>query len=167
MPPPPLKWQPVQFIWPNSSFPAAMAGLFPSNRVPIGSCGGEVPPLGKRPVTEISLGPCCASGAVSCCSEALLATTASAATRAKGSSRVAAAHRSGFRQGEDIERPSGCGFRLEIRHEAVHAKRAGRIPRIKVARDDGARPAAHARQDGDIFVSVRTTIGDRLADNPG
>src|SRR5271169_1402508 len=167
MPPPPLKWQPLQFIWPYSSSPFAMASLFPSNRAPIGSCGGGAPPLGKRPVTKISLGPCCASGAVSCCAEALLAATASTATRAKGRSRVAAARRSGFRQGEDIERPSGCGFRLEIRHEPVHAKRAGRILRIKVAGDDGARPTADPRQDGDIFVPVRTTIGDRLADDPG
>src|SRR5450755_4429184 len=115
-----------------------MAGLLPSNRVPIGSCGGGVPPLGKRPVTEISLGPCCASGAVSGCADALLAATASTVTTAKGKSRVAAAHRSGFRQGEDIERPSRCGFGLEIRHDAVHAKRAGGISRIKVTRDDGA-----------------------------
>src|ERR1700722_6359591 len=144
-----------------------MASLLPSNRVPIRSNGGGAPPLGKRPLTEISFGPCCASGAVACCADALLATTASTAARTKGRSRVAAAHRSGFRQGEDIERPSGCGFRLEIRHESVHAKRAGGIPRIKVAGDDGASPAADPRQDGDIFVSVRTTIGDRLADDPG
>src|SRR6201994_771325 len=167
MPPPPLKWQPLQFIWPNSSFPAAIASLFPSNRVPIRSNGGGAPPLGKRPVTEISLGPCCASGAVSCCADALLAATASTVTRAKGSRRLAAARSSGFRQGEDIERPSGCGFRLEIRHDAVHAKRAGGIPRIKVARDNGACPAADPRQDGDVFVAVRTTIGDGLADDPG
>src|ERR1700733_16050142 len=167
MPPPPLKWQPVQFIWPNSSLPDAMAGLLPSNRAPIGSCGGGPPPLGKRPVTAISLGPCCASGAVSCCAEALLAAKASTATRAKGKSHVAAACRSGFRQGENIERPSGCGFRLEIRHDAGHTKRAGRILRIKVAGDDGARPSADPRQDGDVFVPVRTTIGDRLADDPG
>src|ERR1700751_5113242 len=167
MPPPPLKWQPLQFIWPNSSFPAAIASLFPSNRVPIRSNGGGAPPLGKRPVTAISLGPCCASGAVSCCADALLAATASTATRAKARSRVAAARRSGFRQGEDIERPSGCSFRLEIRHDADHAKRAGGIPRIKVAGDDGARPAADPRKDGDIFVAVRTTISDRLADDPG
>src|ERR1700751_1385780 len=167
MPPPPLKWQPLQFIWPNSSFPAAMASLFPSKRAPIASCGGRAPPLGKRPVTKTSLGPCCASGALSCCADALLAATASPGTRAKGRSRVAAAHRSGFRQGEDMERPSGCGFRLEIRHDAVHAKRAGGIPRIKVAGDDGAWPAADPRQDGDIFVPVRTSIGDRLTDDPG
>src|ERR1700756_2267550 len=166
MPPPPLKWQPVQFIWPNNSFPAAMAGLLPSNRAPIGSCGGGPPPLGKRPVTAISLGPCCASGAVSCCAEPISG-TASTAKKAKGKSRVAAACRSGFRQGEDIERPSGCGFRLEIRHDAVHAKCAGGIPRIKVAGDDGARPAADPRQNGDIFVPVRTSIGDRLTDDPG
>src|SRR5277367_276883 len=144
-----------------------MAGLLPSNRAPIGSRGGGAPPLGKRPVTEISLGPCCASGAVSCCAEALLAATASTATRAKGSSRVSAAFRSGFRQGEDIERPSGCGFRLEIRHDADHAERAGRIVRVKVAGNDGARPAAYSRQDGDIFVPVRPAIGHRLADDPG
>src|ERR1700754_488395 len=167
MPPPPLKWQPVQFIWPNSSLPDAMADLFPSNRAPIGSRGGAVPPLGKRPVTKTSLGPCCASGAASCCAEALVAATASTATRAKGTSRVAAARRSGFRQGEDIERPSGCGFRLEVRHDAGHAERAGGIPRIKVAGNDGACPAADPRQDGDILVPVRTTIGDRLADDPG
>src|ERR1700752_5400578 len=167
MPPPPLKWQPVQFIWPNSSFPAAIAALFPSNRAPIGSFGGGVPPLGNRPLTETSLGPCCAAGAVSCCADALLAATANTVTRAKDKSRVAAAHRSGFRQGEDIERPSGCGFRLEIRHDAVHAKCAGGIPRIKVARDDGARPAADPRQDGDICVPVRTSIGARLTDDPG
>src|SRR5271154_7416128 len=144
-----------------------MAGLLPSNRVPIRSNGGGEPPFGKRPVTAISLGPCCASGAAACCADALLAATASTATRAKGRSRVAAACRSGFRQSEDIKRPSGCGFRLEIRHEPVNAKRAGRILRIKVAGDDGACPTADPRQDGDIFVPVRTTIGDRLADDPG
>src|SRR3984885_13728412 len=144
-----------------------MASLLPSNRVPIRSNGGGAPPLGKRPVTAISLGPCCASGAVSCCADALLAATASTATRAKGKSRVAAACRSGFRQGEDIERPSGCGFRLEIRHDAVHAKRAGGIPRIKVPGDNGACPTADPREDGDVFVPVRTTIGDRLADDSG
>src|ERR1700760_5149253 len=137
-----------------------MAGLLPSNRVPIASCGGGEPPLGKRPVTAISLGPCCASGAAACCADVLLAATASIATRTKGRSRVAAACRSGFRQGEDIERLSGCGLRLEIRHEPVHAKRTGGIPRIKVAGDDGARPAADPRQDGDVFAPVRTTIGD-------
>src|SRR6201994_765166 len=162
MPPPPLKWQPEQFIWSNSSFPDAMARLFPSNRAPIGSFGGGAPPLGKRPVTKTSLGPCCAAGTVSCCADALLAATGSAATRAKGRSRVATARRSGFRQGEDIERPSGCGFRLEIRHDAVHAECAGGIPRIKVAGDDGAGPAADPRQDGDIFVPIRATISDRL-----
>src|SRR3984885_4902543 len=144
-----------------------MASLLPSNRVPSRPNGGGAPPLGKRPLTEIPLGRCSAAGAVSCCADALLAATASTATKAKGTSRVAAARRSGFRQGEDIERPSGCGFRLEIRHESVHAKRAGGIPRIKVAGDDGASPAADPRQDGDIFMSVRTTIGDRLADDPG
>src|SRR6201999_4423481 len=144
-----------------------MASLLPSNRVPIGSWGGRAPPLGKRPVTKTSLGPCCASGALSCCADALLAATASTVTRAKGRSRVAAAHRSGFRQGEDIERPSGCGFCLEIRHDAGHAERAGGIPRIEVAGDDGACPAADSRQDGDIFVPVRPTIGYRLADDPG
>src|SRR6202008_3862953 len=101
------------------------------------------------------------------CAEALLATTASIVTRAKGSSRLAAARRSGFRQGEDIERPSGCGFRLEICHDAVHAKRAGGIPRIKVAGDNGARPATDPRKDSDIFVAVWPTIGDRLADDSG
>src|ERR1700733_8229290 len=146
MPPPPLKWQPVQFIWPNSSFPAAMASWFPSNRAPIRSCGGGAPPLGKRPVTEISLGPCCAAGAVSCCADALLAEGANNVRRAIGRSCVAAEHRSGFGESEDIERPSGCGFRLEISHDAVHAKRAGRIPRIKVAGHDGACPAANARE---------------------
>src|ERR1700733_5460227 len=133
-----------------------MASLLPSNRVPIRSNGGGAPPLGKRPVTAISLGPCCASGAVACCADAVLAATASTATRTKSRSRVATAHRLGFRQGEDIERPSGCGFRLEIRHDAVHAKRAGGIPRIKVAGDDGACPATDPRQDGHIFGPVRT-----------
>src|ERR1700760_2665061 len=167
MPPPPLKWQPLQFIWPNSSFPAAIASLFPSNRVPIRSNGGGAPPLGKRPVTAISLGPCCASGAVSCCADALLAERASNVRRAIGRSCVATVHRSGFGESEDIERPSRCGFRFEIRHDAVHAKRAGGIPRIKVARNDGARPATDPRQDGDIFVPVRTTIRDRLPDISG
>src|ERR1700730_16036396 len=166
MPPPPLKWQPVQFIWPNSSFPAAMANWFPSNRAPIGSCGGGVPPLGKRPETETSLGPCCAAGTVSC-ADALLAERASNVRRAIGRSCVAAVHRSGFGESEDIECSSGCGFRLEIRHDAVHAKRAGGIPRIKIAGHDGACPAADSRQDGDVFVPVRTTIGYGLSDDPG
>src|ERR1700722_11638577 len=168
MPPPPLKWQPVQFIWPNSSLPAAMAGLLPSNRVPIRSNGGGEPPLGKRPVTAISLGPCCASGAAACCADASLLATASIVTRAKGKSRVAAGCHSGFRQGEDIERPSGCGFRLEIRHDAVHAKCAGRIQRIKVPGDDGACPAAAPRRqvllDGpDRLVLYRIPGGELAA----
>src|SRR5579863_2494163 len=165
MPPPPLKWQPVQFLWPNSSWPSAMASLFPSNRSPIAS-GGRVgvAPLGKRVVTETSLGPRPALGAVSCCAPALLAATASIAARAIGRSATTA--RSGFRQGEDIERSSGCGLRLEIRHDADHAERAGRITRVKVAGDDGARPAAYARQDGDIFAPVGPAIGHRLADDP-
>src|ERR1700722_7758423 len=58
MPPPPLKWQPVQFIWLNSCWPSAMASLCPSNRPPIASGGdGGATPLGKRLVTETSLGP--------------------------------------------------------------------------------------------------------------
>src|SRR3984957_19699809 len=142
-----------------------MASLLPSNRVPIRSNGGGAPPLGKRPLTEISFGPCCASGAVACCADALLAATASTATKAKGTSRVAAARRSGFRQGEDIERPSGCGFRLEIRHEPVHAERAGRVPRVKVAGNDGARPAAHPREDVHLLVPVRPTIGSGVPDD--
>src|ERR1700728_154537 len=158
MPPPPLKWQPEQFIWSISCAPSAMASLFPSNRCPIasGGRGGGAPPLGNRLVTETSLGPRPALGAVSCCAPALLAATANTATRAIGRSRTITADRSGFRQGEDIERPSGCGFRLEIRHDAVHAERAGGIPRIKVPGDDGACQAADPRQDGDIFVPVRT-----------
>src|SRR3984957_10249108 len=167
MPPPPLKWQPVRFIWLKSSFPAAMADLFPSNRAPIGSSGGGVPPLGKRPVMKTSLGPCCASGALSCCADALLAERANNESRAIGRSCVPAVRRSGFGESEDIERPSGCGFRLEICHDADHAERAGRIPRVKVAGHDGACPAADPREDGDVFAPVRTTIGDRLADDPG
>src|SRR5580700_10824649 len=167
MPPPPLKWQPVQFIWLNSCSPSAMASLFPSNRFPIASGGGGAPPLGKRLVTETSLGPRPALGAVSCCAPALLAATTSTAARAIGRSRAMTAHRSGFRQREYIERPSGCGLRLEIRHDADHAERAGRIARVEVAGDDGARPAAYSRQDGDIFVPVRPAIGHRLADDPG
>src|ERR1700735_95423 len=144
MPPPPLKWQPVQFIWANRSSPSVMASLFPSNRPPIASGGrGGVAPLGKRLVTETSLGPRPALGAVSCCAPALLAATANTATTAIGRMRAMTAHRSGFRQGEDIERPSGCGFRLEIRHDAVHAERAGWIARVEVAGDDGACPAAY------------------------
>src|ERR1700733_5969388 len=168
MPPPPLKWQPVQFIWPNSCSPSAMASLFPSNRAPIGSGGsGGATPLGKRLVTETWLGPRPALGAVSCCACALLAVTANTAARAIGRGRAMTPHRSGFRQGEDIERPSGCGFRLEIRHDADHAERAGGIARVEVAGDDGACPAAHPGQDGDILAPVRPTIGHRLADDPG
>src|ERR1700742_1279995 len=144
-----------------------MAALFPSNRAPIGSSGGGVPPLGKRPVMKTWLGPCCASGAASCCADALLAERANNESRAIGRSCVPAVRRSGFGESEDIERPSGCGFRLEIRHDADHAERAGWIPRIKVAGHDGACPAADPREDGDVFVPVRTTIGDRLADDPG
>src|ERR1700733_571866 len=167
MPPPPLKWQPVQFIWLNSCSPSAMASLFPSNRFPIASGGSGAPPLGKRLVTETSLGPRPALGAVSCCAAALLAATANTVARATGSSRAMTARRSGFRQGEDIERPSGCGLRVGTRHDAIHAEGAGRIARVEVAGDDGACPTAYARQDGDIFAPVRTTIGHRLADDPG
>src|ERR1700742_941316 len=102
MPPPPLKWHAVQFIWPNNSFPASMADLFPSNRAPIGSCGGGVPPLGKRPVMKTWAGPCCASGGVSCCADALLAERANNESRAIGRSCVATVHRSGFGESEDI-----------------------------------------------------------------
>src|SRR3984957_9242831 len=112
-------------------------------------------------------GPRPALGAVSCCAPALLAATASTAATAIGRSRATTAHRSGLRKREHIERPSGCGLRLEIRHNADHAERAGRIARVKVAGDDGARPAADPRQDGDIFVAVRSAIGHRLADDPG
>src|ERR1700758_4832712 len=168
MPPPPLKWQPVQFIWPNKSWPSAMANLFPSNRPPIASGGrGGVAPLGKRLVTETSLGPRPAPGAVSCCAPALLAATASTAATAIGRSRATTAHRSGFREREHIERPSGCGLRLEIRHNADHAERTGRIARVQITGDDGARPAACPREDSDIFVAVRPAIGHRLADDPG
>src|SRR6202042_1808395 len=167
MPPPPLKWQPVRFIWLNSCSPSAMASLFPSNRFPIASGGrGGGAPLGKRLVTETSLGPRPALGAVPCCAPALLAATTSTAVRAIDRSRATTAHRSGFRKREHIERPSGCGLRLEIRHNADHAERAGRIARVKVTGDDGARPAAYPRQDGDIFVAVRSAIGHRLADDP-
>src|ERR1700722_6057668 len=140
MPPPPLKWQPEQFIWPNRSFPAAIACLFPSNRWPIGSGGGGAAPPGKSPLTDTALGPRSAAGAASFCADASLVPTASNVTRTIAESRSVATRRSGFRQGEDIERPSGCGFRLEIGHDAVHAKRAGGIPRIKVPGDDGACP---------------------------
>src|SRR5271156_3635150 len=120
-----------------------MASLFPSNRAPIASGGrGGVAPLGKRLVTETSLGPRPALGAVSCCAPALLAATTSTAATAIGRSRAMAPRRSGFRQREYIERPSGCGFRLKIRHDADHAERASRIARVKVAGDDSARPAA-------------------------
>src|SRR5271154_6612151 len=167
MPPPPLKWQPVQFIWLNSCSPSAIASLFPSNRPPIASGGGGgALPLGNRLVTETWLGPRPALGAVSCCAPALLAATATAAPRAIGRSRAMTADRSGFRQGKYIKRPSGCSLRLEIRHDADHAERAGRIARVKVAGDDGACPAAYARQDGDVFVAVRPAIGHRLADDP-
>src|SRR5271156_712378 len=168
MPPPPLKWQPVQFIWANSSSPSVMASLCPSNAFPFASGGrGVGAPLGKRLVTETSLGPRPALGAGSCCAPALLAATASTAATAIGRSRAMTFDRSGFRQGEHIERPSGCSFCLEIRHDADHAERAGRVARVKVAGDDGARPAAYSRQDSDIFVPVRPAIGHRLADDPG
>src|ERR1700733_7866184 len=113
MPPPPLKWQPVQFIWLNSCWPSVMASLFPSNRPPIASGGdGGATPLGKRLVTETSLGPRPALGAVSCCAPALFVATTSTAARAIGRSRAMAAGRSGFRQREYIERPSGAGLEL-------------------------------------------------------
>src|SRR5580692_9029945 len=80
---------------------------------------------------------------------------------------ASAALRSGSRQRENIEGPSGCGLRLEIRHDAEEAERTGRIARVKVAGDDGPCPAAYPRQDGDIFMPVRPTIGHRLADDPG
>src|SRR3984957_12534546 len=159
MPPPPLKWQPVQFIWLNSCSPSAMASLFPSNRFPIASGGGGAPPLGKRLVTETSLGPRPALGAVSCCAPALLAATASTAASAIGWSRAMTAPRSGFRQGGYIERPSGCGFRLRARHNPDHAVLACRVARVKVTGDDGSPPAAYPRQDGDIFVPIRPAIG--------
>src|ERR1700734_750952 len=101
MPPPPLKWQPVQFIWLNSCWPSAMASLFPSNRPPIASGGdGGATPLGKRLVTETSLGPRPALGAVSCCAPALLVATTSTAATAIGGGRARNLDRSGFRQGE-------------------------------------------------------------------
>src|SRR5271166_4017066 len=167
MPPPPLKWQPVQFIWLNSCSPSAIASLLSSNRAPTGSCAGGAPPFGKRPVTETDSGPRSASGAAPCCAVASLAERARNVTTAIGSRCGPATFGSGSRQGEDIERPSGCSLRFEISHDADHAERAGRIARVKVAGDDGARPAAYARQDGDILVPIRPAIGDGLADDPG
>ena len=68
---------------------------------------------------------------------------------------------------EDIERPSRGGPVFQVGHGADEAERRGLVARVEVAADDGARPAADAGQDGDVFVPVRPAIGDRLADDAG
>src|ERR1700741_2441253 len=144
MPPPPLKWQPEQFISPNNCLPSAIACLFPSKRWPIGSGGGGAAPPGKSPLTDTALGPrSAAGGAASFCANAPSAMTVDRARTAIGRRRRLAASRSGFRQGENIECPSGRGFGLEIRHDAGETECGGRIAWIEVAGNDGAGPAAN------------------------
>src|SRR5205085_11498213 len=68
-------------------------------------------------------------------------------------------------QPEDPERAALGRVRGQIAHRIHEAERGAGVPRIEIARDDGAGPAADAVQDRDVLLTVRTAVGDRLADD--
>src|SRR3954451_8148 len=85
-----------------------------------------------------------------------------AAGAAKSSSAV-----SSLGQAEDIERPALGGGIRQVVHHAAPAIRGGGVAYVQIGRDHRARPAADAREDGDILVPVRAAIRRGLADDPG
>src|SRR5437868_14580531 len=66
---------------------------------------------------------------------------------------------------EDIEHPALLGDVRKVAHRVHEPERRAAIALVEVARHDGARPAADARQDRDALVAVRRAIGHRLADH--
>src|SRR5690349_18210390 len=84
-------------------------------------------------------------------------------THASAASTATSTRRSGQR--EDIELASGARVLRQILHRADEAAARRRIFRRQLCRDDGAGPAANAREHGDVLLAVRTEIRDRLTDD--
>jgi hypothetical protein len=71
-----------------------------------------------------------------------------------------------LRKAEDIEFASLRSFLRQIGHRANESKRRGAVARVEVARNDGAGPAAYARENCDILMAIRPAVADWLADDP-
>src|SRR6185437_15713064 len=76
----------------------------------------------------------------------------------------ATARRSGQR--EDIEHPALRRLLLQVGNDGREAAAGAFVARIEVAGDDAARPAADARQHGDVLPVFGAAIRHRLADDP-
>jgi len=159
MPPPPLKWQPEQFIWLKELFALRDRLLVPSNRWPVGSGGGGAPPPGKSPLTDTDLAAVGGRGSALLRPRRQHCRRQGAVARTIDRSRGVAIRRSRFRQGEDIECPSGSGFGLEIGHDAGE-NRARRSDRADPGRRKRTAPAQPPTPDrmADIFMPVRSFV---------
>src|SRR5690349_21386175 len=88
-------------------------------------------------------------------------------SRAAAGAASSSSAASSLGQAEDIERPALGGGIRQVAHHLAPAERGTGIARVEIGGDDRAGPSADAREDGDILVPVRATIGGGLADDPG
>src|SRR4051812_32882512 len=70
------------------------------------------------------------------------------------------------RKREHIQRASLRGGLGQVLHGADESEGRGGVARVEPAGDDRAGPAAHARQDRDVLLTVRPLVRRRLADDP-
>src|SRR3954452_11770049 len=66
-----------------------------------------------------------------------------------------------------VEHPA-LGRRLrQVRHRVDESEGGGAVVRIELTGDDGTGPAADSGENRNVLLSVRSLVGDRLADDPG
>src|SRR4051794_41062868 len=70
-------------------------------------------------------------------------------------------------QSERVEHPALRRVLPEVAHGVGESESGRAVAGIELARDDGARPAAHAAEHRDVLLAVRAAVGDRLADDSG
>src|SRR5439155_11701400 len=68
---------------------------------------------------------------------------------------------------EDIEHSAFLRDVRQVAHHVGETPCRGAVARVEISRNDGARPSAHARENGDVLMPVGPAIRDRLADDSG
>src|SRR5204863_8047219 len=72
-----------------------------------------------------------------------------------------------LREREDIQHASLLRSGRQVAHGVHEPERRGRVARVQIARDDGARPSPYSGQDRDVLPPVRSAVRHRLADYSG
>src|SRR3954466_420929 len=70
-----------------------------------------------------------------------------------------------FLKAEDIECSSFLGLAGQILHRIHKSSRARGIAVVEVATDDRSGPPANSRENRDVLLVIRASIGHRLTDN--